>query len=223
MDMTVGIKIPTLKMKVHANILSHFTRYHLIAAEFASNIAHDIETKYKTTKPPQTERDLHLSQVSAAIICSVATLESHINEYIIKNDHPLRKSCFIPLPALLKKYKLDKNVTLGSLFSTSSVLLKYDTVFSILNNRLITIPHSTLIQDVRCIIALRNLLVHFTPEYSDSLSRHADINKSRNNVRFPMNPFSNSLTRFPYWLSAKCAMTSHARSKEFIELFTSHS
>ncbi|MBI5674495.1 MAG: hypothetical protein HZC48_01540 [Nitrospirae bacterium] len=208
------------------NTLSHFTRYPLVAAKFAANIAQGIETKYKTERPPQDEFDLYLSQISAAIICSVVAMESHINEYIIGNTKTLDKPCFVPLPALLKKYNLGKKnkkkITLKELFESTSVLLKYDTVFSILNNRLITIPHSTLIQDITHIVKLRNLLVHFTPEYSDALDQHANIKKKNHNLRFPINPFSNSTTRFPYFLSAKCAMVSHMRSEEFIKLFNSH-
>ena len=220
---SVNMVLPVFGFEAFIKSRPNFTLYHLLAAETAAIAATDIEGRYKSEKPPQKEIDLCLSHVSIAIICSVAALESNINEFIIDHEKPLSVECPNLIPALLKKYrKLKKDNIIGQFDNTTDVLLKYDTVLSMLKNRLITHPHTTLVQDIEYIVVLRNALVHFTPEWHGDLIRHAKINKTRNNRRFPTSPFHNS-KEFPYFLSAACATTSTTRAKEFIELFKSYS
>lgn len=211
-----------------------FTKYHLFAAQNAASTASGIENKYKPAVPFQNDLDLHLSQVSTAIICSVAALESNINEYIIDHEEHIDKAPVISEPKVLKKYeryfmKYDKalqkyvinNKELSKvLLQNTDLIFKYDIVWFIKKNDLL--PENKHKQDIRYLTELRNALTHFTPEWSNALSKHIDLEKDRKN-RFTLNPFyAQGSLFFPYrCLSASCAMWSCKVSNEFLVLFKS--
>ncbi len=211
-----------------------FAKYHLLAAQDAACTANVIENKYKSAVPPQNDLDLYFSQISTAIICSVAALESNINEYIIDHKEHIDKAPVISESEILKKYnryfmKYDKvlqkyvlnNKELSKvLLKNTDLIFKYDIVWFIKKNDLL--PENTLTQDIRYLTELRNALTHFTPEWSDALLKHVDLEKDRKN-RFTLNPFyAQGSLFFPYrCLSASCAMWSCKVSNEFLALFKS--
>lgn len=204
-----------------------FTKYHLLAAQNAASTASGIENKYKSAVPSQNDLDLYLSQVSTAIICSVAALEANINEYIIDHKEHIDKALAISKPKVLKKYKkalekyIDNNDELSKvLLQNTNLIFKYDIVWFIKKNDLL--PENSITQDIRYLTALRNALTHFTPEWSNALSKHIDLEKDRKNC-FTLNPFyAQGSLFFPYrCLSASCAMWSCKVSNEFLALFKS--
>lgn len=222
-----GIRLPTIKCRVvfrHGAICSPF---HLIAAEFATQKAKEIENKYTTETPPKTESDLYMSQALTAIICSVSALESTINECIVFQEDALNK-LFIgaKLDAIKSKYKkrirnIDKINKIREILGRSFVFPKYDIVWYLITNDFI--PSDDLTCDVEYLIAIRNALNHFAPEWDDDLKKHLELEKSINN-RFTVNPYSspNGLV-FPYqFLSFSCADWSCSTSNKFINLFKAH-
>jgi hypothetical protein len=212
--------LPLIKMSGSAKSRANFTPLHLLAAKTAALTATNIENKYKSANPSQVDMDLLLSQVSISIICSVAALESNINEYLVDHEKNIDK---IPTnfdPALFKKYKLTKNKLSKQLLENTNIIFKYDIIWFIKKNRL---PAENKIQqDARYLTRLRNALTHFTPEWDNALSRHINLEKGVKN-RFALNPFyPPKALFFPYrCLSASCAIWSCKVSNEFMELFKS--
>lgn len=197
-----------------------FTKYHLLAAQDAASTASGIENKYKSAVPSQNDLDLYLSKISTAIICSVAALESNINEYIIDHKEHIDKAPAISEPEVLKKY-IDNNDELSKvLLQNTNLIFKYDIVWFIKKNALL--PENKHKKDIRHLTELRNALTHFTPEWSNALSKHINLEKDGKN-RFTLNPFyAPGSLFFPYHcLSASCAMWSCNVSNEFLGLFKS--
>jgi len=207
---------PSITVKQRAN----FTPYHLFAAKNAAQTASEIENAYKSIDPPRKKLDLYLSQVSTAVICSVAALESNVNEYIIDHEKYINEVPAISDPRLLKKYTFNENELSSQLLQSTNIIFKYDIICFIKNNSFL--PENKLKQDIRYLARLRNALVHFTPEWDNALSRHIDLEKDRKN-RFAPNPFYDPGSLFlPYrGLSASCALWSCKVSNEFMEFFKS--
>lgn len=164
-----------------------FTKYHLFAAQNAASTASGIENKYKPAVPFQNDLDLYLSQVSTAIICSVEALESNINEYIIDHKEHIDKASVISEPKVFKKYEktlkkhvLNNNELSKVLLQNTGLIFKYDIVCFIKKNDLL--PENKHKQDIRYLTELRNALTHFTPEWSNALSKHIDLEKDRKKI-----------------------------------------
>lgn len=200
---------------------ANFTQYHLLAAENAAIVATEIENKYKSKTPSQAERDLYLSQVSTALICSVAALESNINEYLVDHEKHIEKVPAISDPKVLKKYTFKKAKLSKEFLESTNIIFKYDIAWFIKKKCLM--PESKLKQDIRYLTGLRNALTHFTPEWDNALSRHVNLEKNIKN-RFTRNPFyPPGGLFFPYQcLSASCAQWSYRVSKEFIDFINSN-
>lgn len=199
---------------------ANFTPYHLHAAENAALTASEIENTYKSINPPQKDLNLYLLQVSTAIICSVAALESNINEYLIDHEQHIDKVLVIADSKVLKEYTFNKNRLSHQFLQSTSIIFKYDIIWFIKKNSLL--PENKLKEDIRYLARLRNALTHFTPEWDNALSRHVNLEKCVKN-RFALNPFyPPKALFFPYrCLSASCAIWSCKVSNEFIELFKS--
>lgn len=219
-EISVNIVLPALQSTAFGKSRANFTQYHLLAAQNAALIATEIENKYKSESPSQEERDLYLSQVSTAITCSVAALESNINEYLVDHERHIDKAAVNFDPRVIKKYKFRKTRLSKQLLENTNIIFKYDIIGLIKKNCLP--PENKLKQDIRYLTRLRNALTHFTPEWDNALSRHIDLKKDRKN-RFTLNPFyAPGGLFFPYrCLSASCALWSCKVSNEFIELFKS--
>lgn len=215
------IKIGSIRMRASLKHRANFSQYHLLAAKNAAIVASNIEEKYKSIAPPQDDFALYLSQVSTAAICSVAALESNINEYLVDHEKRISELPVSFTPNVLKKYrKLKKDNILQQLFECSDVFLKYDIVSFIIKADLL--PENKLIQEVRYLIRLRNAFTHFTPEWDNALSKHDSLRKSRKN-RFSISPFSTTGSLFfPYQLGSSCAIWSCRVSNDFLEFFKSH-
>jgi len=199
---------------------ANFTPYHLLAAENAALTASEIENTYKSIDPPQKDLNLYLSQVSTAIICSVAALESNINEYLIDHEKHIDKAPSISDPRLLKKYTFNKNRLSSQLRQSTSIIFRYDLIWFIMKNDLLSENDTK--RNIRHLTRLRNALTHFTPEWDNNLLKHVRLEKNRQN-RFTLSPFyAPGCIFFPYrCLSASCANWSCKVSNEFIELFKS--
>jgi len=206
----------SFRVKQRAN----FTPYHLFAAKNAAQTASEIENAYKSIDPPRKKLDLYLSQVSTAIICSVAALESNVNEYLIDHEKYINKVPAISDPSLLKKYTFNKNELSSQLLQSTNIIFKYDLIWFITKNDLL--PKNKIKRSIRYLTRLRNALTHFTPEWDNSLLEQVKLERNRQN-RFVLSPFyPPGCIFFPYrCLSASCANWARKVSDEFIQLFKS--
>jgi hypothetical protein len=212
--------LPSLKSTGFGKSRANFSQYHLLAGQNAASTATEIENKYKSKILSQKDRDLHLSQVSTAIICSVAALESNINEYLTDHEKYIDKAPAISDPRLLKKYTFNKNKLSSQLLQSTNIIFKYNLIWFITKNDLL--PENENKRSLRYLTRLRNALTHFTPEWGNNLLKHIKLEKNRQN-RFTLSPFyPPGGLFFPHrCLSASCAIWSCKVSNEFIELFKS--
>lgn len=212
--------LPSFQSTGYGKSRANFTQYHLLAAQNAGLVATEIENKHKSQGPSQGDLNLYLSQVSAAIICSVAALESNINEYLIDHEKRIDKAPAISDPRLLKKYTFNKNKLASQLLQSTNIIFKYDVIWFITKNDLLA--ENDIKRNIRYLTRLRNALTHFTPEWDNNLLKHVKLEKNRQN-RFTLSPFyAPGGLFFPYrCLSASCAMWSYKVSNQFIELFKS--
>lgn len=162
----------SLTLKQRAN----FTPFHLLAAENAALKASEIENTYKSIDPPQKDLNLYLSQVSTAIICSVAALESNINEYLIDHEKDIDKAPATSDARLLKKYAFNKNKLSSQLRQNTSIIFKYDLIWFIMKNDLLSENDTK--RNIRYLTRLRNALTHFTPEWDNNLLKHVRLEKT---------------------------------------------
>lgn len=202
---------------------SNFDYIHLNSARLFVDLALAIDNDplYQESAP-QDIIDSYMSYVSSVIICSVAALESTINQIIVDRRMGLstvKPKCGSIIFSKYDKLKPDKDL-LGQLSEISTVMLKYDVVSFLLNEKII--PHNKLKEDTCYLIKIRNALIHFTPEWDNNLVIHRKLESSRKN-RFTDCHFHDSKALFfPYrCLSGSCASWSYNTASSFIEIFNS--
>ncbi len=221
MNRTSGnFALPLLRSTGYGKSRANFTQYHLLAAQNAGLVATEIENKYRSQSPSQEDLNLYLSQVSTAIICSVAALESNVNEFLIDHEKQIDRAPATSDPRLLKKYTFNEGKLSNQLLQSTNIIFKYDLTWFITKNDILA--ENDIKRNIRYLTRLRNALTHFTPEWDDNLLKHVKLEKNRQS-RFTLSPFYDpGGLFFPYrCLSASCAIWSFNVSKEFIELFKS--
>lgn len=213
-----------IQVNMTAKQHSNFDYIHLNSARIFVDLALAIDNDphYKNSAP-QDVINSYMSYVSSVIICSVAALESMINQFMVDNSNKLNISPHKDDDSIFKKFKRlnKKENILRQLHAIPNVMLKYDVVFFLLKKKFIT--HNKLKEDIGYLVDIRNALVHFTPEWDNALGKHGCLEKSRKN-RFTDSGFHDSKTLFfPYrCLSGSCASWSHETAASFIEMFTSN-
>jgi hypothetical protein len=196
--------------------------FHLVAAKNACALAVDIQRKYKGEQPSKEDRDLYVAMSSTTVMCSVAALESRINEYIIDNKKQIDNAPEITDPKIIAKYKLKKGISMSEqLLEQTNLLCKCDIIWFIKKGTIL--PYSPLRENIWYLTELRNALTHFTPEWDDELARHAKLKTSKKN-RFMLSPFyaPEGLLFFPYQcMCASCAEWAVKSTVAFLRLFNS--
>jgi len=180
----INCVLPQYTGNITVKSRANFTHYHLIAASHAHQEALSIENKYKTDTPPQKELDLYISQVSACIMCSVAAIESKINEHIVDNETEINSS---RNRSLFKTYELKekakkRDLTLSeSLLKATNAFKKFNIIWHIKYGE----PYleDEISRNVKYLIAIRNALIHFTPEWNDAFTNHSNLDNIRNDLQ----------------------------------------
>ena len=158
---------------------SGFAVQHLIAAARFSRQCGEIQNAH-LGQPLGPFFDEQISCVSATIMLSVASLEANINEYL---SDPAGL-----FPGQAEQVRLQFCELIGE----RPLLEKCERVLAF-NGRERFDRGESPYQDVDILIAVRNELVHFHPEWHDEQERHAKLGK-RLMYRFPLSPFLNSET-----------------------------
>jgi len=170
------------KTKGELILTYHISRQHLNSAKYFSSCAQEIESS--TVLPINDEvRSKHLAFVTGSIILSVAALESSINEFyceaIDKNPNTLKGIDSIRLAIIAEFWEEIERL---------SILQKYQKALFFLG-----IPKfeegNKVFQDAENLVKLRDLLIHYKPEWDNELNIHAKIEK-RLNGKFPLSPFA---------------------------------
>ncbi len=205
--------LPLFTLAAHGKSRANFTEYHLLAAQNAYESALKVENSIKETNSAD-ELKTYIAHVSTCVMCSVAALESKINEYTIDNKDRIDKL------TITKQYRNSLNCTTSNqILNDTCIVDKYERLWLLACN--CELPENKLKQDIGYLAKLRNALTHFTPEWTGELNKHAKLEKALNN-RFPTSPFypDPACLFFPYrCLSAGCAEWSIRTSQDALRLF----
>lgn len=119
--------------------------------------------------------DDQMACVSAAVMLSVASLESNVNEYLSEPEK------------LFPDLNDQARSEVCELISPLSILDKYQKVLSIRGGNVYD-KGSNPFQDADILVALRNELVHFHPEWHDEQERHRTLG-GKLQYKFELSPF----------------------------------
>ncbi len=167
MDMSNDIN---LKSSLTMRLRHSYSIKHLINATQLCRNAYEIEKKITEIKSKSKEEKEFISNqysayVNSAVILSVASLESKINEFI----YNIKDGC--APKELQNPLYIKSNETISSIldmesniFERLSLLDKYEFAFSIYNISSFEKGRKPY-QDVKLLINLRNSLIHYYPEY----------------------------------------------------------
>jgi len=153
---------------------SNYSAQHLMAATRFSKMCGDIQTE-NIGKPLGSFYDEQISCVSATIMLCVASIESNVNEYLSDPG--------VLFPELTATARQE----FSELISEISILEKYQRILAVKGLEKFD-QGSNPYQDIDTLIALRNELVHFHPEWHDEQQRHKKLGQ-RLLYRFELSPF----------------------------------
>ena len=224
---SINAKLPSPKCVLTAKSRANFDNIHLHSAQLFAEHALTIEQdSLSVEKPQQVSTEItqsYKSYVASSIMSSVAAIEAKINQFMVDNYEKLDASPHVADDTIYKKFqRLNKNEKIvNQLFVIPTVKLKYEVVSFLLTGGFL--PHNQLVEETDYLIRLRNALVHFRPEWDNSLNLHRKLESSKKNF-FNCSPFYNEKSLFiPYrCLSASCASWAHKTALAFIEYFFHH-
>lgn len=199
--------LPQFEIQLALRQRSAFAVQHLMAAARFSRQCGEIE-RINEGSELGSFYDEQKACVSASIMLSVASLESNINEHLVDSDTLLAE-----LPSGARKQ-------LNDLLSRRPILEKYERVLGAKDIQ----PFDQGVrpyQDVDILVAVRNELVHFHPEWHDEQERHRRLGE-RLKDRFELSPFISEKTGvlFPQRIvSHGCTKWAVQSSLAFMECF----
>jgi hypothetical protein len=186
---------------------SAFAVQHLMAAARFSRQCGQVQAENEG-KPLGLFFDEQIACVSAAVMLSVASLESNINEYLSEEDK------------LFPELNQGARQEFSLLISSLAILEKYQKVLSVKGLERFDKGQKPY-QDVDILISLRNELVHFHPEWHDEQERHKKLGHKLA-YRFELSPFisEESGVLFPQrFVSHGCSKWAVYSSLEFMDAF----
>jgi hypothetical protein len=153
---------------------SAFAVQHLIAAARLSRQCGEIQSQ-NIGATLGSFFDEQIACVSATVMLCVAALESNINEYLSEPNQ-----IFAELPEHARRH-------VAELCAELSILEKYQRVLSLKGCAQFD-RGARPYQDIDALIAVRNELVHFHPEWHDEQERHRKLG-DKLRYKFEMSPF----------------------------------
>ena len=182
---------------------------HLLAASRLSRQCREIQDANRGL-PLGSFFDDQIACVSSTVMLSVASLEANINEHIEDADK------------LFPELSVGARREFCNLLSQLPILEKYERILAI--KELTSFDRgASPYQDVDLLIAIRNELVHFHPEWHDRQNRHAKLGR-RILYRFELSPFivDESAVIFPNrFIGYGCTKWAVESALAFMEQFAS--
>jgi hypothetical protein len=187
-----NIIMPLPEIHGTGRVISTFALQHLMAAALFTRQAWEIERQNQGVPFGTFFEDIR-SYVSGAIMCSAAALEANINELFIAHGGPLRCA----LSNFDTQFWGEKGI------ERKRILVKYQEAMRILGKKKFP-QHAPFFEDVQCLIAMRNSLVHFKPLWDPRRMKDVDLIEKLQN-KFALSSFCDEGADF---ISMKCM--SHA-------------
>ena len=191
----------------------NFSRQHLRAAALFASDADQHETATTVTEPPdETHVMKHRACVTAAILSAAAFLESSINELYKSVIDGNQKFSHLPT----KLFKEIWEVADGERFP---ILKKYQTALVMAGKERFA-KGNEFYQNAESLIKLRDVLMHYKPEWNDEGGIHQKLEQRLSN-KFPLNRyFGQQSLWFPHQcLGAGCALWSVDTARDFSDNF----
>jgi hypothetical protein len=184
----------------------NFSLFHMMAAARFARQSGEIEIQHQGEPLGPFYDDISVL-VASTIIMASTSLEAFINEVFLNADMYLPSSeaeIKANWPAIEKTEALEK-------FRTAMEMAGADKMKK----------GTRVYQNVSALIAMRNALVHFKPEWNDENKGHRKIAKQIYN-KFPLSPFWQGDKTFPEkCMSYGCAKWCVESALKFVELFCS--
>jgi hypothetical protein len=206
----VNAVVPAPEANIRLRQKSAFAVQHLMAAARFARMCGKVELEH-AGEPLGNIHAEEIAFVSAAVLLSVASLESNINEFL-SEDEKLFPQMNPGGRAVLVKLLLERR---------RRILEKYQKVLA-LRGRKPFEEGSEPYQSVDILIKLRNELVHFKPEWHDEQNKHEDLGKHLRG-KFALNPFfsEENAVLFPQrCMSYGCAKWAVESSLKFMKAFS---
>jgi hypothetical protein len=198
-------------------VKTSLARLHIESSSLFSNLCQQIENEEEHLDWPQPRWDEARSYALSSVVLSVAALESSINELYqqaIDKDKNALGSLTDEQLSLLEQ--------LWPEVEKFPILRKYQIVLTAKSRESLT-KGTEPYQSATALVSLRNALVHFKPEWDDSLNEHQKLEAKLKSYFGPnrlANKAKGRMVWFPHkCLGASCAMWSYNTAKRFSEHF----
>jgi len=168
-----------------------FSRQHLAAARLFAQLATEIEARGEAEETTKKE---HRAYVTGAVVFSVAFLEASINELYLEAVDGNKTS----LPSLTDP-QFTILTELWPIVEQQQILGKYQTVLAACGLHRFD-KGAEPFQGVDNLVKIRNVLIHYRPEWDDELVEHKKI-QDRLSDKFELNPLAGPGT---LWFPHQC-------------------
>ena len=192
-----------------------FSTQHLRAADLFASEAGQYETATNVTESPdETHLMKHRACVTVAILSAAAFLESSINELYMSVIDGDQKFSHLPTERFEKVWEGED----GGKFP---ILNKYQKALDMAGKKCFDKGDQPY-QDADSLIKLRDVLMHYKPEWNDEGGNHQKL-EQRLSKKFPLNRyFGQQYLWFPHQcLGAGCARWSVDTARDFSDEFCS--
>lgn len=204
-------------MTVPLQVKSGLARLHIESCSLFSDLCQLIEEEEEHLDWPQPRWDKARSYALSSVVLAVAALESFINEFYLEaidRSKNVQRSLTNEQLSLLEQ--------LWPEVEKFPVLRKYQVALTAKGSESMSTATDPY-QPAAALVALRNALVHFKPEWDYSLNEHQKL-EARLKSYFRSSRLSNKAKGEMVWfpnkcLGAGCAMWSQATAKSFSERF----
>jgi hypothetical protein len=207
----IGSATGTATATAVARVKHNFSRQHFIAARHFANLAASTEGKESLS---EQEKNEHRAYVIGSVVLSAAFIEASINEFYLEavdgNQTSLVGLTTQQMAMLAERWK---KVARGQ------VLKKYQIALAICGKEQFNTT-SEPFQGTDGLVKMRNVLMHYRPEWDDELREHKDV-QERLTGRFPLNSLASagSLWFTHQCLGAGCAQWAATQAARFVTEF----
>ena len=202
----MAAKIPISKLKAKGRGRTNFAVQHLMAAAYFSRKVHKIET-INFGKEFGLFFDKILWFSTACVFSSVASIESYFNEL------------FADSAENFPNYTDEIKIMMWGLIEKKSILTKFNFALALRGAREFDKADSNF-NNMLALIALRNALIHFKPEWEDKQKNHLKISPLLKKKFAPSTFILGNEGIFPRkWASHGCTVWAIESCLTFIEDF----
>jgi hypothetical protein len=201
-------------LKATLSIRPGFVGHYLATAARFARVSANIEKQYTSKTLSEDLRSEHLAGVQAAVLFSVASMETCVNELYADAREKNRRRFGTEMDGAMNLL-----AELWPVINKPTILPKYQVALVACEKPAFDTGMNPY-QDIDSLIVLRNALVHFEPEWDTNQLGHKKI-EDRLRGKFELSPFVATANAFFPWhcLSHGCAAWAVRATESFINAF----